>query len=312
MELSQLRMFKTVHDLGSIARAAESLHCVPSNITARLKCLERELGTPLFFRDGRGLRITPAGEVFLDYATKILGLADEARRAVAPTNTPGGPLRIGAIESSATGRLPRLLAKYHALYPQVSLELSTGTWAQLLDDTQHHRLDGVIVAVDIERPGLKRAVVYREDLILIASASHGPLRTAADLQGKEIFMWPPGCPYRFALEQWLLRHDQVLPIVSIASYGAIVGCVSAGAGVSLVPRGIYEQYRHTAGWQGYEFPELTSIDNLFYWHENSGRHPAREAFLALLQTEFEGPAALEGESGVTEPSPNPLSTQRPP
>lgn len=295
MELSQLRMFKTVHDLGSIARAAESLHCVPSNITARLKSLERELGTPLFFRDGRGLRITPAGEVFLDYATKILGLADEARRAVAPINTPGGPLRIGAIESSATGRLPRLLAKYHALYPQVSLELSTGTWAQLLDDTQHHRLDGVIVAVNIERPGLKRAVVYREDLILIASASHGPLRTAADLQGKEIFMWPPGCPYRFALEQWLLRHDQVLPIVSIASYGAIVGCVSAGAGVSLVPRGIYEQYRHSAGWQGYEFPELTSIDNLFYWHENSGRHPAREAFLALLQTEFEG-AALEGKT----------------
>ncbi|MGO4612330.1 LysR family transcriptional regulator, partial [Variovorax sp. 2RAF20] len=77
-----------------------------------LKSLERELGTPLFFRDGRGLRITPAGEVFLEYATKILCLADEARRAVAPTNTPGGPLRIGAIESSATGRLPRLLAKY--------------------------------------------------------------------------------------------------------------------------------------------------------------------------------------------------------
>nr|BFE96133.1 hypothetical protein GCM10020185_66690 [Pseudomonas brassicacearum subsp. brassicacearum] len=156
-----------------------------------------------------------------------------------------------------------MLAKYHAQYPQVSLELSTGTWAQLLDDIQHHRLDGVIVAVDIERPGLKRAVMYREDLVLIASESHGPLRSAADLQGKAIFMWPTGCPYRLALEQWLLRHDQVQPIISIASYGAIVGCVSAGAGVSLVPRGIYEQYRQGAGWTGYEFPELTGIDNLF-------------------------------------------------
>jgi DNA-binding transcriptional LysR family regulator len=303
MELSQFRMFKAVHDLGSIARAAELLHCVPSNITARLKSLERELDTPLFFRDGRGLRITPAGVVFLDYVTKILGLAEEAKRAVAPTNTPSGPLRIGAIESSATGRLPRLLAKYHALYPQVSLELSTGTWAQLLDDVQHHRLDGVIAAVNIERPGLERAVVYREDLILIASESHGPLREAADLQGKEIFMWPPGCPYRLALEQWLLRHDQVLPIVSIASYGTIVGCVSAGAGIALVPRGIYEQYSQSAGCQGYEFPELTSIDNLFYWHENAGRHPAREAFLALLQTEFESPAALEEGACATQVKP---------
>ena len=288
MELSQLRMLKAVCDTGSVARAAETLHCVPSNITARLKSLERELGTSLFFREGRGLRISPAGQIFLEYATRILSLAEEARRAIAPSNTPSGPLRIGAIESSATGRLPQLLARYHAQFPQVSLELSTGTWAQLLDDISHHRLDGAIVAVDVERPGLKRAVMYREDLVLIAADSLGPLRSAADLQGLAIFMWPVGCPYRLALEQWLLRQGQAQPITSIASYGAIVGCVSAGAGVSLVPRGIYEQYRQGAGWTGYEFPELAGVDNLFYWNENAGRHPAREAFLAMLEREFEG------------------------
>ncbi|KJH88077.1 LysR family transcriptional regulator [Pseudomonas fluorescens] len=288
MELSQLRMLKAVCDTGSVARAAETLHCVPSNITARLKSLERELGTSLFFREGRGLRISPAGQIFLEYATRILSLAEEARRAIAPSNAPSGPLRIGAIESSATGRLPQLLARYHAQFPQVSLELSTGTWAQLLDDISHHRLDGAIVAVDVERPGLKRAVMYREDLVLIAADSLGPLRSAADLQGLAIFMWPVGCPYRLALEQWLLRQGQAQPITSIASYGAIVGCVSAGAGVSLVPRGIYEQYRQGAGWTGYEFPELAGVDNLFYWNENAGRHPAREAFLAMLEREFEG------------------------
>ncbi|WP_431146461.1 LysR family transcriptional regulator [Pseudomonas alvandae] len=288
MELSQLRMVKAVCDTGSIARAAETLHCVPSNVTARLKSLERELGTSLFFREGRGLRVSPAGQIFLEYATRILSLTEEARRAIAPSNAPSGPLRIGAIESSATGRLPQLLAKYHAQYPQVSLELSTGTWAQLLEDIRQHRLDAAIVAVDVERPGLKRAVMYREDLVLIAADSLGPLRSAADLQGQAIFMWPVGCPYRLALEQWLLRHGQVQPIISIASYGAIVGCVSAGAGVSLVPRGIYEQYRQGAGWTGYEFPELAGVDNLFYWHENAGRHPAREAFLAMLEREFEG------------------------
>jgi DNA-binding transcriptional LysR family regulator len=288
MELSQLRMLKAVCDTGSVARAAETLHCVPSNITARLKSLERELGTSLFFREGRGLRISPAGQIFLEYATRILSLAEEARRAIAPSNAPSGPLRIGAIESSATGRLPQLLARYHAQFPQVSLELSTGTWAQLLDDISHHRLDGAIVAVDVERPGLKRAVMYREDLVLIAADSLGPLRSAADLQGLAIFMWPVGCPYRLALEQWLLRQGQAQPITSIASYGAIVGCVSAGAGVSLVPRGIYERYRQGAGWTGYEFPELAGVDNLFYWNENAGRHPAREAFLAMLEREFEG------------------------
>jgi DNA-binding transcriptional LysR family regulator len=290
MELAQIRMFKTVVDTGSIARAAQMLHCVPSNITARIKALEAELGVALFYRQGRGLQISPAGEIFMTYASKMLTLAEEAKRAVHPDAAPSGPLRIGAIESSATARLPRLLAKYHARYPDVSLELITGTGAQLLDATQNNKLDGAIVAIDVKRPGLRRTSMYREDLVLIAAASLGPLNSAADLQGKSIFMWPEGCPYRAALERWLIQNGQNQPIVSIANYGTIVGCVSAGAGVALVPKGVFEQYRNGAGWVGYEFPELTSIDNLFYWHENSEHHPAREAFVAMLRAEFE-PAA---------------------
>ncbi|MNE70266.1 HTH-type transcriptional regulator GltR [compost metagenome] len=128
--------------------------------------------------------------------------------------------------------------------------------------------------------------MYREDLVLIASPSLGPLHSAADLRDKTIFMWPSGCPYRAALERWLQGQGETLPIISIASYGSIVGCVSAGAGVALVPRGIFEQYGQGAGWVSYEFPELTAIDNLFYWHEHSCHHPAREAFVAMLQEEF--------------------------
>jgi DNA-binding transcriptional LysR family regulator len=262
------------------------LHCVPSNITARLKTLEAELGTELFYRQGRGLRISPAGEIFLTYAGKMLSLADEAKRAVHPDAAPSGPLRIGAIESSATARLPRLLARFHARYPQVSLELTTGTGTQLLDATLNQKLDGAIVAIDVKRPRLKRTSMYREDLVLIAAESLGPIHGAADLQGKSIFMWPDGCPYRAALERWLQNNGQTQSIVSIANYGTIVGCVSAGAGVALVPKGVYEQYRKGSGWVGYEFAELTSIDNLFYWHENAEHHPAREAFVAMLREEF--------------------------
>lgn len=288
MELAQIRMFKTVVDTGSIARAAEVLHCVPSNITARIKALEAELGTELFYRQGRGLRISPAGEIFLTYAGKMLSLADEAKRAVHPDAAPSGPLRIGAIESSATARLPRLLARFHARYPQVSLELTTGTGTQLLDATLNQKLDGAIVAIDVKRPRLKRTSMYREDLVLIAAESLGPIYSPADLRGKSIFMWPEGCPYRAALERWLQHDGQTQSIVSIANYGTIVGCVSAGAGVALVPKGVYEQYRKGSGWVGYEFPELTSIDNLFYWHENAEHHPAREAFVQMLRAEFSG------------------------
>lgn len=283
MELMQIRMFKTVHDTGSIARAAEVLHYVPSNITARIKALEAELGVPLFHRQGRGLVISAAGETFLPYATQMLALAEASKQALDPAAAPRGRLRIGAIESSASGRLPRFLAQYHARFPEVTLELTTGTWSRMLDDVTHHRLDGAIVAVDVERPQLMRTLMYKEDLVLIGAPSLGPLRSAADLVGKALFMWPEGCPYRAALEHWLQEQGQKLPIVSVASYGAIVSCVSAGTGVALVPRGIYEQYRQGAGWVGYDFAELTAISNLFYWHPGAGRHPAREAFVQMLR-----------------------------
>lgn len=292
MELAQLRMLKTISETGSIARAAALLHCVPSNITARIKSLEAELGGPVFYRQGRGLKLSPAGEALLGYASRILGLVEEAKRVCTASAAPTGRLRIGAIESSAAGRLPPLMAKYHAAFPGVSLELSTGTWAQLIEDVLHQRLDGVIVAVEVEKPLLKRAMLYQEDLLVIASPSLGPLQGASDLEGKAIFMWPEGCPYRAAFEQWLRLHGQAFQAVSVASYGAIVGCVSAGAGVALVPRGIYEQYHRGAGWAGYAFPDLLGIDNHFYWHAQAEHHPARDAFVAMLQTEFH----LQGET----------------
>ena len=79
------------------------------------------------------------------------------------------------------------------------------------------------------------------------------------------------------------RCANITHAISIASYGTIIGCVSAGSGAALVPRGIYEQYRQGANWQGQVFAELKRIDNRFYWHANAGCHPARDAFSALLQ-----------------------------
>jgi DNA-binding transcriptional LysR family regulator len=286
MELSQLRMFRTVANVGSMARAADLLHCVPSNVTARIKSLEDELGVRLFHRDGGKLRISSVGETFLGYAEQILSLADEAVHAVSHDGPPRGRFILGAIESSATGRLPRLLARYQAAYPNVTLQVCTGTWPQLLDDVRRHTIDAAVVAVDVTDPALISEAVYAEPLILIAPESMGPLRKAEDLRDKTIFMWPEGCPYRAALVRWLDKHGESIPITSIASYGTIVGCVSAGAGVSLVPKGVYERYAQGTGMKGYEFPDLSDVQNHLIWSAGISRNPAREAFVSLMADEF--------------------------
>lgn len=283
MELSQLKMVNAVARTGSIARAAEQLHCVPSNITNRLKQLECELGTPLFTRVGRGLKISAAGEIFLGYSERILALVDEAKRALDDQAEPSGLLRLGAIESCAGGRLPPLLAQYHRRYPKVSVELVTGTWSQLFTQLQQQRIDGALVAVDTLPPRLKQTVLYHEPLVLISSAGSAPIHSASDLQGQHLFMWPQGCPYRRALENWLARHGLNLPITGYASWGTIIGCVSVGAGVSLIPEGVLERYAQSATLNIQRFSDLLPVDNRFVWHQDVQRHNARDAFARLLQ-----------------------------
>ena len=283
MELSQLKMVNAVARTGSIARAAEQLHCVPSNITNRLKQLESELGTPLFTRVGRGLKISAAGEIFLGYSERILALVDEAKRAVDDQAEPSGLLRLGAIESCAGGRLPPLLAQYHRRYPKVSVELVTGTWSQLFTELQHQRIDGALVAIDTLPPRLKQTVLYHEPLVLISSAGSAPIDSARDLQRQNLFMWPQGCPYRRALENWLARHGLNLPITGYASWGTIIGCVSVGAGVSLIPEGVLERYAQSATLNIQRFSDLLPVDNRFVWHQDVQRHNARDAFARLLQ-----------------------------
>lgn len=286
MTLSQLRMFKMVAEQGSIARAAQLLHCVPSNITTRLKLLEEDLGSPLFIKKGRGLIVSPSGLIFLDYANEILSLCQQARQAVKVESSPAGVLKIGAIESSATGRLPAILAKYHQLYPQVQMQFSTASWQQLLADVIDHKLDGAIIAVQPEHPLIDSVEIYQEALVLMTSASERAITEPADLSDKNVFMWPPGCPYRQKLEHWLAQDDISLAINNIASYGTILGCVSAGAGVSLVPKGMFDQFKNTGTVTGYEFNELTPIRNYFISNKSVERHSARQVFLELLKSEL--------------------------
>ncbi len=89
MDLTQLKMFCAVADCGSMARAAQQLHRVPSNLTTRLRQLEEELGGNLFIREKQRLRLSPMGHNFLCYARRILLLSEEAL-SMTQASQPGG------------------------------------------------------------------------------------------------------------------------------------------------------------------------------------------------------------------------------
>src|ERR1700754_5216669 len=145
MELEDLTIFQAVVHEGGILKAARKLHRVPSNVTTRVKQLEASLGAELFFRDKQRLFLSPSGHQLLDYAERLLSLSSEARRAVAG-GPPNGVLRIGALESTTASRLPAVLSAYHQRYPDVHVELTTGTNDALVAALMAPKIDAAFIA----------------------------------------------------------------------------------------------------------------------------------------------------------------------
>ncbi len=242
MELTDLHIFRTVARSGGITRAAAHLHRVPSNVTTRVRQLENELRVELFVRERKRLQLSPAGSVLLEYADRLLGLAEEAQHALHDT-TPRGPFRLGSMESLAAVRLPGPLSEYHRTYPQVTLELRTGSTQPLLEQLLDGRLDAVLVAEPAADKRLEKIALFEEEMIIVAEAGHSRIASAQDVSTRSLLTFTSGCAYRKRLEQWF-ASDSVVPdrIVELSSYHAILGCALAGMGVALVPRSILDAF----------------------------------------------------------------------
>ncbi|MDR7109762.1 DNA-binding transcriptional LysR family regulator [Pseudomonas sp. PvR086] len=234
MEFSQLRIFQAVAEEGSITRAAERLHRVPSNLSTRLKQLEEQLGVELFVRERQRLQLSPAGKVLLDYTTKLFALHDEAHAAV-QGGQPAGDFVLGTMYSTAAIHLPELLARYHRRYPAVNLQVQSGPSGELLEGLLTGRLDAALVDGPLELAGLDGVPLCDERLVLISEADHPPVRSALDVEGRSVFTFRQGCSYRMRLEAWFAHdHAAMGRAMEIESYPGMLACVIAGSGVALM------------------------------------------------------------------------------
>jgi len=238
LDLSALQIFKTVAEEGGITRAAAKLHRVQSNVTTRVKQLEAMLGTPLFLRQRRKVVLSPEGKALLGYADRLLRLSSEAQAAV-QSGIPRGTLRLGTLESTAASRLPPILSRYHLAHPQVGLELVTGTSGALVAKVLNYEIEAAFVVEPFPAKNLDSHPAFEEQLVLIAPASFPKIKTPADIGRRTVIAFTTGCAYRRRLEDWLGGAD-VVPdrVMEFGSYHAIVACVSAGAGIAIVPRSV--------------------------------------------------------------------------
>ncbi|MPW17026.1 LysR family transcriptional regulator [Paraburkholderia sp. CNPSo 3157] len=269
MDLAALTIFRAVVRENGVTRAAAKLNRVQSNVTTRIKQLEEQLGTELFIRDGRRLVLTPAGETLLSYAERLLALADEARHAVKDAR-PSGRLRLGTMESVAATRLPGLLAQYHQTWPDVALELETGTTGKLIERVREFEVDAAIVSRPLDPASLgdlfEIVPVYREELVMLSPRGHRPILDPRDIALSTLVAFEQGCAYRIYVENWYMQHG-VRParVLELGSYHAIVACVAAGAGVAVAPRSVLALLPESNDIAVHTPEGLGSIDTLLIW-----------------------------------------------
>jgi DNA-binding transcriptional LysR family regulator len=211
---------------------------VPSNVTTRIRQLEEYLGVRLFRRDGRSLSLSGEGKTLLNYATRLLRLADEAVDELR-TGRPQGVFRLGSLESTAGSRLAPILSRYHDAHPGVVVELVTGTTGALLNRVRNFEIEAAFVSEPFTAPELNALPVFREELVLITPRNTGTIRTAKDLGRLTMIAFAHGCSYRRRLDDWLGSEDVVAErVLEFGSYQGMIACVAAGTGFAVVPQSV--------------------------------------------------------------------------
>jgi DNA-binding transcriptional LysR family regulator len=267
---------------GGITRAAEKLNRVQSNVTTRIRQLEEQLGVGLFIRSGKRLHLSPAGKVLLDYADRLLDLAQEARESVHDTK-PRGLFRLGAMESTASVRLPGPLSEYCRRYPDVTLELRTGNSAELTGLVLRGEVDAALTAGAIPDAPFEKIVVYDEEIVIVAAANHPPIKSAGNAQARAVLVFETGCSYRKQLEDWFARTGEMPErLIEMSSYHAMLGCAVVGMGIALMPRMVLNTFPERKRLSIHELPPgLNRAQTYLFWRKGA-RSPKLTALMEIL------------------------------
>jgi DNA-binding transcriptional LysR family regulator len=285
MDLADLRVFEAVARLGAMNRAAAELNTVQSNVTGRIRALEEELGTPLFDRHSRGVTLTPAGRRLLPYAGRARELLDEAQRATKDDGTPKGRLTIGSLETTAAMRLSPVLSTYVASWPEVDLVLRTGTTCELVDAVRERRLEGAFVCGPVDDPELVQETVFHEELVLVTWPGMRGLDDLVRKGAVKIVVLRAGCSYRQRLEEILARRGIVEPRrLEFGTLDAIVACVGAGLGVTLLPRSVITAAREQGNVAVHALPPGDAgVETVFIRRRDGYVSSALASFLDLVR-----------------------------
>ncbi|CAB3699931.1 LysR family transcriptional regulator [Paraburkholderia rhynchosiae] len=244
MTPDQLITFAAVAEHRNISRAALALHLSQPAVSGQLRQLQDEFGEPLYQRDGRGVRLTPAGEQLASYATR---LRDTWRQAHAYRDAlrglEHGTLRIGATTTPASYLLPYLIADFHRRYPEVTLHTADGNTTDIIGALGSVDIALIEGPVGADLPPDTAVHAWREDEIVaimprlhpLAQSAEGTAMDLAALGAQPLIVREAGSGVRQVVERAFARAGVPMRVaLEIAGVEGVKEAVRAGMGIGFV------------------------------------------------------------------------------
>jgi len=239
-QLLQVEGFLEVARRGSVSRAAEALFITQPTLTARLHGLERELGTKLFLRTPRGMRLTEAGRAWVPFAERVMRALVEGRDALEQVTTASaGHLIVAAAPAVSIYVLPELLERFVVAHPRVEVSVRTGhsedIVALVLRDEVQIGLGRLI-----QHPELELRPFHKEELILVCAPDHAFARrravTMAEVTNEKLIMFDrTSSYYEITHSAFAAAGARLKRYMELDSIEAAKKMVERGLGVALLP-----------------------------------------------------------------------------
>lgn len=235
MDLRQMREFLAVAEERNFHRAAERLHMTQPPLTRAIRALEDELGTPLFLRTSKGVELTEAGRALFEEVPNLLSLATRAKER---TKLAGkgliGRLDVGIFGSGVLDVIPRLLSDFHALRPEVEIELYHLSKARQIEALRERRIMVGFNRLFPPEPDLVIEAVLRERLVVCLHNHHRlasrPEIRVADLDNEPMILYPNSPLPGLAQQVSRAFHEEGVRLKIVQSVDDVLTCVALVAG----------------------------------------------------------------------------------
>jgi DNA-binding transcriptional LysR family regulator len=301
MDLRRLEVFAKVAELGSFSRAAEALFLTQPTVSEHVRALEEELGVQLLDRLGRGATPTPAGQLVLGYAQRILALGRQTRQALDQfLGRMSGQLVVGGSTIPGEYVLPALLGQFKAKYPDISLSLLIASSRRVSEWVEEGRVEIGVVGAEPESRALRSRPLMADEMVLAVPADH-PWATRKsvvldDVRREPLILRERGSGSRAAFERALASANLDLSsfrvVGELGSTQAVKQAVRAGVGISVISKRAVEDECRARLLACVKVRDL-AVSRSFYLvtHRDRTRSPVAQAFVEFVESQATEPAS---------------------